>query len=56
MGCLVNNKDDNESKCMHLSNKYGGLQIDLYMNLKLDTSFSVGPFVTYCGRGQIFLK
>lgn len=56
MDFLVDNKDDNESKCVHLCNNGGGLQIDLYMNLKLDTSFSIGPFVTFCGRGQIFLK
>jgi len=56
VGCLANNKEDNESKCMHLCNEYDGLQIDLFINLKLDTSFSIGPFVTYCERDQIFLK
>lgn len=47
VGYLANNKDDNESKCMHLCSKYYGLQMDLFINLKLDTTFSVGPFVTY---------
>lgn len=47
VGCLANNKEDNESKCMHLCNKYDGPQINLFMNLKLDASFSVGLFVPY---------
>ena len=55
VGCLANN-EDNESKCMLLCKKYYGLQIDLFINLKLDTSFSIGPFVTYGGRGPVFLK